>query len=88
MDSAMKIDIGSVVDRDKMMRNILTDVIRGIKFIHEKQLMHGDLKPNNILINRFPDFIQASIADFGLTRYVGGNNPIWRTSQGNEHYNF
>ena len=68
--------------------NILRDVIAGISFIHDKQLMHGDLKPNNILINRSPDFIQASIADFGLTRYVGGSDPIWRTSQGNEHYNF
>ena len=88
MDSAMKIEIGSVVDRDKIMRNILRDVITGIRFIHEKQLMHGDLKPNNVLINMSPDFIQASIADFGLTRYVGGNDPIWRTSHGNEHYNF
>ena len=89
MESAMKNNSSTSEDeRESIMLDILKDVITGIRFIHEKQLMHGDLKPNNILINRYPDFIQASIADFGLTKYAGGNDPIWRTSKGNRHYNF
>ena len=91
MDSTMKINsIRLEQERENIMLDILRDVIKGISFIHEKQLIHGDLKPNNILIDMSSsgDFIQASIADFGLTRYVGGNDPIWRTSHGNEHYNF
>ena len=91
MDSTMKINSSRLEkERENIMLDILRDVITGISFIHEKQLIHGDLKPNNILIDMSSsgDFIQASIADFGLTRYVGGSNSIERSSEGNNHYCF
>jgi len=45
-------------------RNLLvTDVASGITYLHERDIIHGDLKGANILVN---DSRQACVADFGL----------------------
>lgn len=40
-------------------------VALGMNFLHSQELMHHDLKPNNVLLN---DDLNAKIADFGLSR--------------------
>lgn len=52
----------------KERKSLIYDIFLGIKYLHDKKLIHADLKPQNILI-----FLQnnkyecAKIADFGLT---------------------
>lgn len=41
---------------------------RGLKYIHSANVLHRDLKPNNILVNRECDLV---ICDFGLARMNG-----------------
>lgn len=52
---------------------IFIPLLEGLKYIHEKDLYHGDIKPENILIadNGIPILI-----DFGLARHssLGGDN--------------
>ncbi|GMT35051.1 hypothetical protein PFISCL1PPCAC_26348, partial [Pristionchus fissidentatus] len=47
-------------------------ITEGMKYVHEQNICHGDLKPANILIGENG---QARIADFGLTSptVLGGN---------------
>ncbi|KAF7291470.1 Protein kinase domain-containing protein [Mycena kentingensis (nom. inval.)] len=47
------------VDRTKLV----FDVVVGMNYLHSRDIVHGSLKPNNILIN--PDNT-ASVADYGM----------------------
>eukprot|EP01012_Entosiphon_sulcatum_P030782 TRINITY_DN3819_c0_g1_i1.p1 TRINITY_DN3819_c0_g1~~TRINITY_DN3819_c0_g1_i1.p1 ORF type:complete len:432 (+),score=47.09 TRINITY_DN3819_c0_g1_i1:22-1317(+) len=42
-----------------------TDVLRGLAYLHSKGVVHGDVKPANILIDERTD--TAKLADFGLS---------------------
>jgi cyclin-dependent kinase len=44
---------------------LLYQLIRGVAYIHHRHVLHRDLKPQNLLINREGDL---KLADFGLAR--------------------
>jgi serine/threonine protein kinase len=58
---------------------ILRDILDGVEYLHHRGLLHNDLKPQNIIINRYG---AARIIDFGLSASddslwsgcVGGSN--------------
>ncbi|KAJ1510256.1 cyclin-dependent serine/threonine protein kinase [Coelomomyces lativittatus] len=43
-------------------------LITGVAFCHERKVLHRDLKPQNLLINRKGEL---KLADFGLARTFG-----------------
>jgi len=49
-------------------RSFLHQLLRGIAFCHQHRVLHRDLKPQNLLINREGEF---KLADFGLARAFG-----------------
>jgi cyclin-dependent kinase 2 len=49
------------------IKRIFFSIIDAIDYLHENNIMHRDLKPQNILINTAGDTIK--IADFGLARH-------------------
>ncbi|RFU33950.1 hypothetical protein B7463_g2364, partial [Scytalidium lignicola] len=54
--------------------SILADIARGLSCLHEHNIIHGDLKPNNILIFKTNnDEFLAKIADFGYSTQVFDN---------------
>ena len=51
-----------------VMRSFLYQLIRGVAFCHQHRVLHRDLKPQNLLINREGEL---KLADFGLARAFG-----------------
>ena len=50
----------------------LLDMADGLQYIHSKNIVHGDIKPRNILIS-LPDedgSVRIKISDFGLCRQI------------------
>lgn len=46
-------------------KRVLRDILLGLVEIHDRGLVHGDIKPNNILIDENP--LKATIGDIGFT---------------------
>jgi TPR repeat protein/tRNA A-37 threonylcarbamoyl transferase component Bud32 len=55
-------------DQDKL--KVMQDIARGCCVMHEKKVIHKDLKPSNILLRRngSSGTIMAKISDFGISR--------------------
>jgi serine/threonine protein kinase len=54
---------GKLLDEEKILSLIL-QISEGLKFIHEKGIIHYDLKPDNILLDKKG---VVKICDFGLS---------------------
>ena len=50
-------------------------------YIANQNLIHGDIKPGNILVSNRDERLRAFVADFGLTGKSGGT-PIYMASEG------
>ena len=49
------------------MLSLAADVVEGMAYLHSKGVIHGDLKPANVLLGRAPDF-HAKLCDFGAAK--------------------
>jgi len=50
------------------LQSFLKQLIKGVEFCHHHRVLHRDLKPQNLLINREGEL---KLADFGLARAFG-----------------
>jgi len=55
---------------DDHIQYFIYQILRGLKAIHSASVLHRDLKPNNLLVNKNCDL---KICDFGLARGVDGS---------------
>ena len=51
-----------------ILRSFLYQLLHGVAFCHDHRVLHRDLKPQNLLINREGEL---KLADFGLARAFG-----------------
>ena len=64
--------------------NICLNIAIGIEFLHKSNVLHRDLKPQNILYKTKPNFI-IKISDFGLSKLqqtCGGSDSVMHSKAG------
>ncbi|NJN76749.1 MAG: serine/threonine protein kinase [Synechococcaceae cyanobacterium RL_1_2] len=54
--------------------NLIRDVLLGLKYIHSRELVHCDLKPENLLLQITVDGWRVKITDFGISRSLHNTN--------------
>lgn len=52
-------------------RPVLKDILEGVAYLHDKSIVHRDLKLKNILCDRKELPVRVKLADFGLANFVG-----------------
>ncbi|KAL2014582.1 hypothetical protein VTN00DRAFT_2107 [Thermoascus crustaceus] len=72
MDKDLKRYMDTKGDRGQLdyvtIKSFMHQLLRGIAFCHENRVLHRDLKPQNLLINKKG---QLKLGDFGLARAFG-----------------
>ena len=53
---------------DEVLKKLLTDVLKGLEYLHKNGIIHRDIKPANILIKESYDGPVAKITDFGISK--------------------
>ncbi|MEQ1504295.1 MAG: serine/threonine-protein kinase [Myxococcota bacterium] len=79
MDSSLKDRIerdGPQTPADAL--RLIYEVLQGLHAVHSASLVHRDIKPHNILMDRRG---RPKLTDFGLARHAAGDVP-WRTRTG------
>ena len=52
-------------NNQKIERQILLDVCLGLQALHQSSIIHGDIKPSNILVFQEKERVVAKLSDFG-----------------------
>ena len=59
---------------------IVSQTLQGLQFVHDKNVIHGDIKPGNVFLTKEGD---VKIADFGIARIIGRNTTVSRQAENN-----
>lgn len=51
-----------------LRKSIILQLLKACKYLHEKEYLHRDLSPTNVLIKMYDDVLVVKIADFGLAK--------------------
>lgn len=65
--------------KEEEMLRVLRQIAEAIDYIHEKNMYHGCLKLNNLLIGKGKLGFDISISDTGLSRIIGSNALLLRS---------
>ena len=65
-------------------QKIITQIVEGMNFLHDKNIVHRDFNIKNILVN--PLTLKIKIIDFGLSTITENTENLIETPQGNFQY--
>ena len=69
---------------EKLMKKWILDIAKGLKFLHENNVVHRDIKSDNILIDKDG---HCKIADFGCSIKLKNNQPdLFSKTEGNMYF--
>ena len=68
---------------DKICAKIFLNIIKRVKILHEKGIIHGDIKPENVLVGN--DF-DIKLIDFGFSEKVKKDNYMINSISGSDTY--
>ena len=87
-DNDLKKFIQNYKDKDeyideKIIRDIVIQICKGLKEIHDNKIIHRDLTPDNIFID---ETNKIKIGDFGISKIITTYQRYAKTQIGKSHY--
>uniref|UniRef100_A0A336M6P4 protein kinase C n=1 Tax=Culicoides sonorensis TaxID=179676 RepID=A0A336M6P4_CULSO len=55
----------------KTKRSVAIKILVALKYLHSRNIVHCDLKPENVLLSSDSEFPQVKLCDFGFARIIG-----------------
>ena len=69
------------------VRNLATQLISALSFVHRQRIVYGDFKPHNVLLFRDGDSYIAQLCDFGFAEHLNDEGMIkFRALRGTQGY--
>lgn len=70
------------------LKDIIKDVLNGLRIMHSENFAHRDLKPSNIFVVEKPPTSNwwVKIGDFGISKRVEGDKTALYSQVGTPHY--
>ena len=68
------------LEQKLFFKKVAVEMAKGLKKIHEKKVMHRDIKPDNIFMKNYNDYyndldkLEIKIGDFGCSIFIKDNN--------------
>ncbi|XP_022095609.1 serine/threonine-protein kinase D3-like isoform X5 [Acanthaster planci] len=56
---------------ERVTKFLISQILIALKYLHIKNVVHCDLKPENVLLSSEGDFPQVKLCDFGFARIIG-----------------
>lgn len=56
---------------ERVTKFLITQILVALKHLHSKNIVHCDLKPENVLLSSDVEFPQVKLCDFGFARIIG-----------------
>lgn len=69
LDMILSSDQGKLSER--ITKFLIYQILAALKHLHSKNIVHCDLKPENVLLSTDSDFPQVKLCDFGFARIIG-----------------
>ncbi|XP_062898425.1 serine/threonine-protein kinase 17A [Mobula hypostoma] len=62
--------------KEKDVKRLMRQILEGVAFLHRNNIVHLDLKPQNILLTSESPLGDIKIVDFGLSRRINNNEEL------------
>ncbi|XP_053678268.1 serine/threonine-protein kinase D3 [Anopheles nili] len=56
---------------ERVTKFLITQILVALKYLHSRNIVHCDLKPENVLLSSDSEFPQVKLCDFGFARIIG-----------------